>query len=148
MTIRPKTKRRLLILLIGVALFSVSAAWLYSYRIAVAERKLLQDKQVGLDAYRAGDYQTAIDKLTEYINHEQERNPQGMDPQALLAFANARAKIPTKNEDYIVTAVTTLRRYCAGSRRCPCPGTSDRDGSALFFVCPRRVNPSRRPPSK
>ncbi len=113
MTIRPKTKRRLLILLIGVALFSVSAAWLYSYRIAVAERKLLQDKQVGLDAYRAGDYQTAIDKLTEYINHEQERNPQGMDPQALLAFANARAKIPTKNEDYIVTAVTTLRRYCA-----------------------------------
>ena len=74
--------------------------------------RLSSDKQVGLDAYRSGDYQTAIDKLTEYINHEQKRDPQEMDPQALLAFANARAKIPTKNEDYIVTAVTTLRRYC------------------------------------
>ena len=112
MTIRPKTKRRLLILLTGAALLSVTMAWLYSYRIAIAERKLIQDKQVGIDAYRNGDYQTAIDKLTEYINHEQKRDPQEMDPQALLAFANARAKIPTQNEDYIVTAVTTLRRYC------------------------------------
>jgi tetratricopeptide (TPR) repeat protein len=112
MTIRPKTKRRLLILLTGAALLSVAMAWLYSYRIAIAERKLIQDKQVGIDAYSNGDYQTAIDKLTEYINHEQKRDPQEMDPQALLAFANARAKIPTQNEDYIVTAVTTLRRYC------------------------------------
>jgi predicted Zn-dependent protease len=113
MTIRPKTKRRLLILLIGAALLSVAAAWLYSYRIAVAERRLIEDKQIGLDAYRAGDYQTAIDNLTEYLNHEQKRGPQEMDPQALLAFANARAKIPTKNEDYIVTAVNALRGYCA-----------------------------------
>lgn len=112
MTIRPKTKRRLLILLVGAALFSVASAWLYSYRIAVAERRLLADKQVGLDAYRDGDYQTAIDKLTEYINHEQTRNPGDMDPQALLAFANARAKVPTANQDYIVTAVSTLRQYC------------------------------------
>src|ERR1700722_12771484 len=112
MTIRPKTKRRVLILLTGATIFCGGAAWLYSYRIAIAERRLQADKQVGLDAYRAGDYQTALDKLTEYINHEEKREPGEMDPQALLAFANARAKIPTKNEDYIVTAVTTLRRYC------------------------------------
>jgi tetratricopeptide (TPR) repeat protein len=112
MTIRPKTKRRLLILLVGAALFSVVIAWLYSYRIAIAERKLLDDKQAGLEAYRNGDYPTAIDKLREYINHEQKRDPQEMDPQALLAFATSSAKVPGKNQDYIVTAVTTLRRYC------------------------------------
>jgi len=112
MIIRPKTKRRLLILLVGAALFSVSAAWLYSYRIAIAERRVLADKQIGLDAYQHGDYQTALDKLTEYINHQQKEDAASIDPQALLAYANARAKLPTKNEDYIVSAVTNLRRYC------------------------------------
>jgi cytochrome c-type biogenesis protein CcmH/NrfG len=112
MTIRPKTKRRVLILLTGATLFCGGAGWLYSYRIAIAERRLQADKQIGLDAFRAGNYQLALDKLTEYINHEEKRAPGELDPQALLAFANARAKVPTKNEDYIVTAVTTLRRYC------------------------------------
>jgi tetratricopeptide (TPR) repeat protein len=112
MTIRPKTKRRLLILLTGTVIFFVAVAWLYSYRIAIAQRKILADKQIGLNAYHDGDYQTAIDKLTEYIDHQQKRDPREMDPQALLAFASARAKVPTKNQDYIVTAVTMLRRYC------------------------------------
>jgi tetratricopeptide (TPR) repeat protein len=112
MIIRPKTKRRVLILLIVFAVFSAAAAWLYSYRMMVAENRLQADKDQGLAAYKAGDYQTAISKLAEYINHTQ-RSQKEVDPQALLAFANARAKVPTGNQDYIVLAITTLRRYCA-----------------------------------
>jgi tetratricopeptide (TPR) repeat protein len=113
MTIRPKTKRRLLILLSGAVLFTGGITWLYAYRMRVADGKLQVDKQVGLDAYRAGDYQTALDKLTEYINHEQKREGSRVDPAAMLAFANARAKVPTKNGDFIVLAIRALQGYCA-----------------------------------
>jgi tetratricopeptide (TPR) repeat protein len=112
MIIRPKTKRRVLILLIGVAVFSAGAVWLYSYRMMVAENRLQADKDQGLAAYKAGDFQTAITKLAEYINHTQKTQKE-IDPQALLAFANARAKVPTGNQDYIVLAINTLRRYCS-----------------------------------
>lgn len=113
MIIRPKTKRRVLILLGGLIIFSVAAIWLYAYRMRVAESKLQLDKQVGMDAYRSGDYQTAIDKLAEYINHEQQREGSQLDPEALLAFANARAKVPTANGDYIVLSIRALQSYCA-----------------------------------
>jgi tetratricopeptide (TPR) repeat protein len=112
MIIRPKTKRRVLILLIGLAVFSAAAVWLYSYRMMVAENRLQADKEQGLAAYKAADYQTAITKLAEYINHTQ-KSQKEVDPQALLAFANARAKVPTGNQDYIVLAINTLRRYCS-----------------------------------
>ncbi|MGA2441096.1 MAG: tetratricopeptide repeat protein [Tepidisphaeraceae bacterium] len=112
MTIRPKTKRRVLILITVLAIFSGAVAWLYSYRMGIAEGKLELDKQLGMAAYRKGDYPTAVDKLSEYINHEQKRPHNQLDPEALLAFANARAKVPTKNEDYIVLAIKTLQWYC------------------------------------
>ncbi len=113
MIIRPKTKRRLLILFGGLIIFSGGAFWLYAYRMRVAESKLQVDKQVGMDAYRSGDYQTAIDKLAEYINHQQQRQGSQLDPEALLAFANARAKVPTANGDYIVLSIRALQSYCA-----------------------------------
>jgi predicted Zn-dependent protease len=113
MMIRPKTKRRVLILLSGLVIFTGAVAWLYAYRMRIAESKLQLDKQIGIDAYRSGDYQTAIDKLAEYISHEQKRDQGQLDPEALLAFANARAKVPTKNDDYIVLAITSLRQYCS-----------------------------------
>ncbi|HEX4052882.1 MAG TPA: hypothetical protein VHX86_01320 [Tepidisphaeraceae bacterium] len=113
MMIRPKTKRRLLILLGGLVLFSCAAAWLYAYRMRIAESKLQLDRQVGMDAYKSGDYQTAVDKLAEYINHEQQREGSQLDPEALLAFANARAKVPTSNGDYIVLSIRALQSYCA-----------------------------------
>ncbi len=70
-----------------------------------------------MQAYRAGDYQTAINKLAEYISHEQQRDHGQLDPEALLAFANARAKVPTKNDDYIVLAIANLRQYSRWSRK-------------------------------
>ncbi len=113
MTIRPKTKRRVLILLSGMVIFAGAITWLYAYRMRIAESKLQLDKQVGMDAYKAGDYQTAINKLAEYISHEQQRDQGQLDPEALLAFANARAKVPTKDDSYIVLAIANLRQYCS-----------------------------------
>jgi len=112
MIIRPKTKRRVLILITGLAICCGALAWLYSYRMGIAEGKLELDKQKGMAAYRSGDYATAVDKLSEYINHEQKRPNSQLDPEALLAFANARAKVPTKNEDYIVLSIKALQWYC------------------------------------
>jgi tetratricopeptide (TPR) repeat protein len=112
MTIRPKTKRRVLMLIAGLAISSGALAWLYNYRMGIAEGKLELDEQKGMAAYRNGDYKTAVDKLSEYINHEQKRPHNQLDPEALLAFANARAKVPTKNEDYIVLSIKALQWYC------------------------------------
>jgi tetratricopeptide (TPR) repeat protein len=112
MTMRPKTKRRVLILITGTAIFAGAVVWLYSYRMRIAEGKLELDEQLGMAAYRSGDYPTAVDKLSEYINHEQKRPHGQLDPEALLAFANARALVPTMNDDYLVLAIKTLQWYC------------------------------------
>ncbi len=51
MTIRPKTKRRVLILLSGLMVFTGAIAWLYAYRMRVAESKLQPrraDRHAGL----------------------------------------------------------------------------------------------------
>src|SRR5580700_4906114 len=112
MIIRPKTKRRVLILVAGLAIFSLAAAWLYSYRMEIAEQRLQHDKDLGLQAYKDGQYQTALSKLAEYINHEEKRDSSKIDPEALLAFAVSRAHTPTANEDYLIQAIKTLQWYC------------------------------------
>jgi predicted Zn-dependent protease len=113
MIIRPKTKRRLLILLAGLIVFGIGITWLYAYRMRIADNRLQLDKRMGMEAYRAGNFQTAADKLGEYIDHEQKRESGQLDPEALLAYANARAKTPTKNGDYIGPAIRALQAYCA-----------------------------------
>jgi Tfp pilus assembly protein PilF len=79
----------------------------------IAEQRLQHDKDLGLQAYKSGDYQTALNKLAEYINHEEKRDPTKIDPQALLAFSVSRAQIPSANEDYLIEAIKTLQWYCS-----------------------------------
>jgi Tfp pilus assembly protein PilF len=89
-----------------------AGAWFYSYRMHVAAAAIERDHIEGLQAYKDGDYETAVDKLAEYINHAQQRGADQVDPQALLAFAIARSKVPLVDAANIPVAINTLRRYC------------------------------------
>jgi cytochrome c-type biogenesis protein CcmH/NrfG len=105
MSIRPKTKRRLFYLLVTAVFLVGSTVWFFSYRLKLAEKRIQQDKVAGLKAYAAGDYPTAIEKLSAYVTKHKD------DPEALLPFGIARSKIPTMDGSHITQAISLIRIY-------------------------------------
>src|SRR5271163_4377371 len=105
MSIRPKTKRRMVILALVGALVLAAGAGLYRWRIHQANLKIDAIKDEGMAAFHAGDYPTAIEKLSVYVTKRKS------DPDALMAFAIARSKVPTLDDGYIVQAVSIAHRY-------------------------------------
>lgn len=81
MSIRPKTKRRVFILALIALLLVVAGAGLYRYRMYQADQKIAEIKSEGMAAFNAGDYPTAIEKLSVYVTKRKS------DTEALMAFA-------------------------------------------------------------
>jgi Tfp pilus assembly protein PilF len=106
MSMRPKTKQRMLILALFAALILAAGAGLYRWRIHLANLKIDAYKETGMAAFHAGDYPTAIENLSIYCTKRK------TDPDALMAFAIARSKVPTLDGSHIVQAVTLARHYC------------------------------------
>jgi Tfp pilus assembly protein PilF len=106
MSIRPKTKRRVVTLALVAALVIVAAIGLYRYRMWQADQKIAQIKTEGMAAFNAGDYPTAIDKLSVYVTKHKS------DTEALMAFAIARSKVPTLDYSYIAQAINIAHHYC------------------------------------
>ncbi|MGA3067133.1 MAG: hypothetical protein ABSF29_09835 [Tepidisphaeraceae bacterium] len=106
MSIRPKTKRRMVILILVAALSLTVGFGLYRWRIYLANQKIDAIKADGIAAFRAGDYATAIDKLSIYCTKRK------TDPDALLDFAIARSKVPTLDGSHIQQAVHLAHVYC------------------------------------
>ena len=145
MMIRPKTKRRLLILLGGLVLFSCAAGWLYAYRMRIAESKLQLDRQVGMDAYKSGDYQTAVDKLAEYINHEQQREGSQLAPRSAAGVrqrASQSADFKRRLHRAVHSRVAELLRIGAGGQAGARPSAGD--GDALLHLRPRCAGAGQR----
>ncbi|HUB25373.1 MAG TPA: hypothetical protein VL992_08075 [Tepidisphaeraceae bacterium] len=105
MTLRPKTKRRLTILLIGF-LCIVGTLWsLVLYREHQARHELNLDRVRGMEAFQNKDWLTTIDQLTPYINN------QPSDAEALYALALAQLSKPNPTSGDIGDALARLRRY-------------------------------------
>lgn len=105
MIIRAKTKRRVLILLVGLVVVGGCLVGWWRHRLALADAEIQQDKVDGMAAYNAGDYPTAINKLNAYvIKHK-------TDPEALRAFGISRSKVPTIDGSYIQQAIQIMRKY-------------------------------------
>jgi tetratricopeptide (TPR) repeat protein len=106
MSIRPKTKRRVVTLALVATLVVCAGIALYRYRMYQANQKIDEIKTEGMAAFKAGDYPDAIDKLSVYVTKRK------TDTEALMAFAIARSKVPTLDNSNIVQAVAIARRYC------------------------------------
>jgi len=107
MIIRPKTKRRILILFVGLLVVGSCLVTWWRHRLNLAEAQIQQEKVDGMAAYAAGDYQTAINDLNAYvIKHK-------TDPEALRAFGISRSKVPTIDGGYIQQAIQIMRKYAS-----------------------------------
>src|SRR5690606_25216397 len=104
MSIRAKTKKRLLILVLIVTVLSGATVGAYLYRVNQIRQNTLDARVEGQAALEEGDYYTAMHRLGVYVNH----NPK--DAQALYQYAQARQQVPEPQAKHILDAVSLYRR--------------------------------------
>ncbi|WP_428939608.1 tetratricopeptide repeat protein [Fontivita pretiosa] len=104
MNIRSKTCRRLLLLAGVVVALLLAGAVVVKLRQAQIAAKIVRDRDEGYAALEAGDYFTAMHKVGPFL----QRNPD--DPQALFAYARARARVGEINDKHVAQAMALLRR--------------------------------------
>ena len=98
-----RARRRLIavVVALGVVVCGISA-WRIARKVQL--RRLIAESYVeGMTAYRDGDYATALTSLRYYV-----RRNRG-DLEALLAFAEARSRIPEVNERHLTDAISLYR---------------------------------------
>ena len=116
MIVRPKTKRRLVILVAAVALVGVAGSIFYVVRVRQIEAKLVQSRDTGLAALEAGEYHVALHNVGVYVRRH------GKDVPSLYAYAQAREKVPLPGNKHLLerSGSTTACSKC--SRTTPRPG--------------------------
>lgn len=106
MSMRPKTKRRLGILITLVLLIIVAVSGLIFLQKHRNAQRLLTLRETGMRLYHAGDYEGALKPLSEY--HTKHPN----DPESRFAFAVSRSKVPSSG-NYLGEAIQHLQYYVA-----------------------------------
>ena len=120
MHLRPKTKKRLLILLTtGVATCSIAVA-VVIIQLHRYENHLLTFRAQGLTAYHHGDYRTAAHDLSNFLGNDR------VDGEAIYAYAVSRSKLPRPDKGNLLDAKRLFNRYLE-----LCPGDVDAEHQLL-----------------
>src|SRR4051812_46558067 len=109
MSIRPKTVRRLLILLTVTVLVSAAGAGYYQYQQDQRGTRLLQDRAAGMAAYAAGDHVKALDRLKIYVAKPEFQ----ADYDAVFAYAVSRSKVETARGQHLVESAKIFEQLLA-----------------------------------
>ena len=108
MSIRPKTIRRLLILLLAFA----AAAGAISIWLLISQHRqrgqIAQLRQEAWSAYDARDYPHAVGLFSEYINRSHSQNN---DPDSIFAYGRSRASVPLPNGSHTFEAIHIFQHY-------------------------------------
>lgn len=99
MNIRPKTVRRLLVLLAVAAVVVVAFLGIRAYKDAQRAARLQADREAGIAAFQSGDFPAALDRLKNYIRRDTS------DFDALLAYATSRSKVELPNGRHLPEAI-------------------------------------------
>ena len=105
MAIRTKTKRRVLILLLGILVFFGAGAGVYAVRMSQIEATNRERLEAGREALKQGDYFNALHKLGSYINRADTPSVK-----TLYQYARARQQVPEPNGAHVRQAIEHLRR--------------------------------------
>jgi tetratricopeptide (TPR) repeat protein len=105
MMIRPKTKRRVLILLASTAAVSGAIGVFVFERTRAINAQIAQARVDGIAAFNGGDYPAVLKKLGFYNTKRKE------DPETTLDYAIALTKVPTIDGGNITEAIQAFRRY-------------------------------------
>lgn len=126
MTIRPKTKRRVLILIVVSVLIVAGGAAFYGYRQKQIHGQYMDTRALAMKAYEQQHYSEAIPLFSKYSA----RYPN--DKEALYAFAISREKVPEADGSHISHGITLFRHYLELD-----PGNSDAQHKLLDLESPR-----------
>jgi hypothetical protein len=88
MSLRPKTKRRLLVLLAGTAIIAGGTTTFVRVQLHRHEAVRLQYRAKAMDAFARGDYPAALDSFRRYLSNDSQ------DADAIYAYGVARAQVP------------------------------------------------------
>lgn len=103
MSVRSKSKRRLLILVAGVLTLCLAAGSFYVYRKARIRQEFARLRAEGLAAAQANDHPRVVDRLGQYLR----RDPS--DEAVLVEYAKSRLLVPAPQNQHKVQAVMVLR---------------------------------------
>ncbi len=104
MAIQAKSRRRLLLLLALVLTAGGVGAALFASRHDALDEEARLARTSGIQAYEDGDYTQAVRALGRFLRR---LDP---DPEALLRYAQAILRLPDVNEEYVHSAMASLRR--------------------------------------
>jgi tetratricopeptide (TPR) repeat protein len=104
MRLRPKTARRLLLLVVLALVLGVSAGGLLVVRKWQNQRRTDGYRQAGFERLAAKDYPEAVDNLGRYLRRR------GSDPEAWLAYAKARENVEEANGSHLAQAASALQK--------------------------------------
>ena len=104
MAIRAKTKRRLVIVLVGSVVITGSAVAFYAVRKQQIRKRHLEWRAEGIAAVEAGDYPTALESLGRYLNRT------FYDVEALYAYSQARRNVVEEKGKHLVDTIRILHR--------------------------------------
>ncbi len=107
MSMRIKTKRRLLILGVSAVLLIGAIVIFVVVRRAQIKSNLLAERAAGLSSFKEGDYDNALKHLSKYLSDQRFQS----DAEALLPYGKSRAKLQLRNGRHIVEAIGIFKRY-------------------------------------
>jgi len=104
MAVRARSRKRLLIILLGafVVVGGLAGAVMYGKHRAAAQSQAA--REAGMTAHAAGQYQQATKSLSEYLDNN------SADLEALRAFADSLLTMRYRNPGSTGTAIATLRK--------------------------------------
>jgi tetratricopeptide (TPR) repeat protein len=105
MSLRPKTKRRLLQLTGGGAAVAGLAAAGVAVQLHRHESARQSIRVQGMVAFNRGDYRRTLVELQKYLNDDR------TDPDAIYALAVARTRVPEPEQGHLIDARGLLVRY-------------------------------------
>jgi len=113
MSLRSKTKRRLLILITLCLVVGLGLFWVLrrpSVRNAAQTAEL---RESGMADYGRGDYLAAMPKLSQYLSEVKinQKDPSDQELEALYAFGDCRRRIPTPRQQHLHEADQAFERY-------------------------------------
>lgn len=113
MSIRPKTKRRLLILGLAVVLMFGAGLGVYLRYLQKRSESLAASRAAAMSAYAAGDYAAALPHFSKYLAESKTADlaPGKADVEALFAYGKSRSRVERGDSRHLWEAKSIFERY-------------------------------------
>lgn len=108
MNIRPKTVRRLMVLLAILLLLAGGVALLLIRSMNKEKAAIARMRQAAFAAYEHHDNKTAVSLFSSYVNSGADESN---DAEAIYVYGMARAQVPSEGNRHIAEAINLFQKY-------------------------------------